>query len=53
MLVLGVREDEVICIGETIQVQITHSGGKLRVLIDAPKDIAITREKAVSAERKR
>jgi sRNA-binding carbon storage regulator CsrA len=43
MLVLGVRENEVTQIGSDIQLRVDRKNGKLRVCLDAPKEVSVTR----------
>lgn len=45
MLVLGRKKDEVIMIGDSIRLMIVEiRGDKVRIGIDAPRDIAVHRE---------
>ena len=49
MLVLTRKVGESICIGDGIVVRVLETGGRVRLGIEAPRDVAITRPDATSA----
>lgn len=52
MLVLSRKKDEALQIGDDIKITVCHVGnGKVRIGIDAPKELNITRCDAQSAEQ--
>lgn len=53
MLVLGRREGQSITIGDNIHVRVLEAkDGKVRLGIDAPKDVPIVRDDMVNSEPK-
>lgn len=53
MLVLGRKPEEYVMIGDNIKVKVVKSeNGSLRLAIDAPKDITITRGEVWEAQNK-
>lgn len=53
MLVLGRKPDEYVMIGDNIKVKVIKAdNGALRLAIDAPKDIQITRGEVWEARQK-
>lgn len=52
MLVLSRRENESICIGENVVVKVVSVGnGRVRLAIDAPREISIVRGELVESLR--
>ena len=49
MLVLTRKVGESICIGDGITVRVLETGGRVRLGIEAPRDVAISRPDAKSA----
>lgn len=53
MLVIGRQESEGFRIGDSIRIVVVSiKAGKVRIGIDAPRDIAVVREDAVMTEQK-